>query len=779
MPKEAFAIPVEKLRRVCDPKSFSFADTSEVEPVRGFIGQERAAEALRFGLRVGSPEHHVYATGNMGRGKKRTILCEFLEEEARKNAALGKLSLKDACYLYNFEEPEKPVLVLLEKGQGRKFRKEMEIALKILKRKIPEAFMSKNYAAVKNGMLADLDDSQRNLLESIKKEAENAGLVFSQSRAGYSVSPPPGDNLTPKKRSVFDKKMKIIKKRMQEAYQKMQEAESNINQTMGELNRGVVASMLQMLFNPYFAEYADFPKIARYLKGLEEYTLENIDLFYPGEGNGGQPFDPFAMMQETGRAGFLPFTVNLFVDNGGRDYAPVIFEGNPSFENLFCAIEKKVIMGGYLTNHACLKSGSLALANGGYLVLNIRAVLESPGVWPKLKKTLQDGVLEFEEQFYGLKLASLNPESVPVNLKVVMIGEARLFHLLAEYDSDFLAIFRVKAEFDSEMPLTEENRESYASFISACCQKENLLPFDATAVARMIEQGSRLAASQARLSTEFDEIKDLAVESSYWAAELRAPAVSSEHVRKALRARKARLDLTEEKSRRAINEGMMMVETEGTKVGQINGLAIHFCGDHLFGVPQKITAKTFAGNQGLVNIQRETKMSGPIHDTGLLTLNGYFRETYGKYRSISFSASLSFEQCYGGVEGDSASAAELICLLSSLSGFPVDQSIAITGSVNQNGEIQPIGGVNEKVEGFFDVCRAKGITGGVIIPRQNVQQLMLREDVVEAVREKNFSVFAIKSVDQGFQILTGKPPGEVFEKVKARLEEMAEKKSNK
>ena len=356
-----------------------------------------------------------------------------------------------------------------------------------------------------------------------------------------------------------------------------------------------------------------------------------------------------------------------------------------------------------------------------------------------------------------------------------------LYSLLAQYDPDFLAVFKVKAEFDSEMSLTRDNEESYAGFISACCQKNNLLPFDPTGAAKILEYGARLADSQAKLSTEFDGVEDLIIESSYWAAKGESPSVKSEHVRKALEAKILRLNLAEEKNRQFVKDGMLLVDIEGQKVGQINGLAVYDCGDYRFGAPHRITARTFAGNKGLVSIQRETKMSGSIHGAGILTLSGYFSEKYGKYRPISFSGSISFEQCYSGIEGDSASAAELVCLVSSLSGVPIGQNWAITGSVSQNGEIQPIGGVNEKIEGFFDVCRERGLTGeqGVIVPCQNIQNLMLREDVVEACSQGRFRVCAVKTVDEAIEILMNESANAVDKKVKERLQKIFQEPKSK
>lgn len=664
MLKDELKVPVEKLRLVFNPKDFAFKDTSEVTPIKGFIGQERAVEAIRFGLEVNNREYNIFVTGHTGKGKKKDVLHEFVEEFTQEKAALGGVSPQDVCYVFNFENPNQPKIVFFTKGGGIKFKMQMAVFL--------------------------------------------ANLV----------------------------------------------------------QRNPTARRINHLLKNLYKEYEADPKIIDYLDGLTHYILSGINLFQKGA--------------ESGADYFLPFAVNLFVDNSAKTVSPVIFEGSPDFHDLFYEIRKEFAMGGYFTDHTHLKAGSLALANGGYLILN-QSIFENPGCWQKLKKTLKQGTLTLEEPFYGLQIASLDPEPMPISLKVIIIGEAEIYQLLMKYDHDFRSMFKVKAELDSEMPLIPDNKKKYAGFISACCQKENLLPFDSTGVAKMVEHGARLAESQIRLSTKLDEIKDVAIEANYWAKKLEMPHVQSAHVQKALESQRMRRNLMEEKTRAAINRGTILISTEGQEIGQINSLFVWSLGDYSFGTPVRVTAKTFAGSQGVLSIQRETKMSGPLHDAGIFTLNAYFREEYGKYRPVNFSASISFEQCYEGMEGPSATAAEIFCLISSLSDLPISQSFAVTGAVNQNGEIQPIGGVNEKIEGFFDVCKERGFTGeqGVVIPRQNTQDLMLREDVVSACAEGKFRIYAIENINDGLEILMGVPAKDIRKKVKERLQEMTERSENK
>lgn len=788
--RQGLEVPAEKLRYVCNPQYFHFQSTLEKEPTRGFIGQERAVEAIRFGVNINNPDYHIFITGRTGNGKKRSVLGEFLEKIAAERAVSGGAVLQDVCYIYNFEEPHRPRVVFLDKGAGNDFKGQMEATFESVRQGISDIFRSEEYAAAKNKILNWADQSSYDSLNAVAEQAKKSGLILSQSTEGYYTVPVQKNNsgekplpmseddynnLPEQERSLLDEKQRKIKELMQEASGKARGLEITARQMADKLDKTIVSEILNNIFKPLHEKYAGSPKIINYFSGLKDCVLRNMHLFNPLENNHVQ-LDNFTMLQRNDqiKASVLPFLVNLFVDNSKQEAAPVVFESNPSFKNLFCRIEKEMVEEAYITNHTHLGAGSLCRANGGYLVLDALDILQEPGVWQKLKKTLKQGILEFEEHFNSLWVASLNPEPMPVNLKVIIVGEPYFYDLLVARDPDFLSVFKVKAEFDSETPLNPKALDDYAGFISYCCQKENLLPFDTTAVAKIVEQGARLAEDQASLSTKLDEIKDLAIESSYWAAELRSSLVQSRHVKRALESKRLRVGLTEQKTLEFINRGMLLIDTKGEEIGQINCLLVFDSGDYSFSRPQRIIARTFVGNNGLVSIQREVETSGHIHNTGVLTLCGYFGEKYGKYKQISFSGSISFEQSYHNVEGDSASVAELIALISSLSGLPISQSIAVTGSVNQKGEIQPIGGVNEKIEGFFNTCRSLGLTGeqGVVIPHQNIQNLILREDVVEACREGKFHIYAIKTTDEGLEILMRRSAEEIHQEVRKRLREI-------
>lgn len=795
--RDELRVPVEKLRRICDPDHFSFESTDQVPPVKGFIGQERAVQALELGLEIDNPEYNIFIIANSGISRK-SVLLDHLNKFVGEKAALEDgISLNDFCYVHNFKKPDEPRILTFVMGKGRRFQKQIQVVSKSLQKRIPTLLQSDELMRLEKEIMHEFEDKANKSLDQLQKLARESGfdiqqnpngtmypIILSKQNPGKVISREEYDGLPEGEKEELDadrKKLndgilqmqkKILKMRL-DTFQKIEELEKTF------INEQVLESIFR---SRLLKEYSGYPEALDYLQGLKNYVLDNIaSLFKPEPGMPG--------MEKNGEDRFLPFTVNLLVDNSKAKKAPVIFESNPNFNNLFGKIEKKQVQGGYATSHAHLKAGSLLLANGGYLVLNVLDVLTDPGVWGKLKKTIRYGFLKIEEpmSYLGLFPTSLNPEQIPVRLKVILVGEQMLYQLLVNYDPEFSAIFKVKAETDSEMPLTAENEMAYAGFIALCCQKEdfrreggNLLPFDRSAVAKIKEYGLRLADKQTKLSTEFNKIKELVVESDYWAGKSGSRNVTSEHVKKALEAQRLRANLAENKLQEFIKDKMLLLDTDGKKVGQINGLAVYDLGDYSFGIPSRITAQTFLGRRGVISIDKDVKMSGPIHDKGVHIFLGYFSKKYGTEKPISFSASICFEQSYRGIEGDSASAAELFCLISDLAGLPIKQSIAVTGSVNQKGEIQPIGGVNQKIEGFFDICKERGLNNeqGVIIPHQNVQNLMLREDVVEACQEGKFRVYAIKTVDDGLEILMGDGDNNaeaIHRKVSENLSEMTKK----
>jgi predicted ATP-dependent protease len=516
------------------------------------------------------------------------------------------------------------------------------------------------------------------------------------------------------------------------------------------------------LFDRLIKEYRSSAKIAQYLNDLKTFTLNNLDAF---KGKEEQPQAvPGLLPEYLTRDPFLPFHVNVFVDNSETIGPPVITEPNPNYANLFGKIERRFLLGGYLSDHTMLKPGAVHLANGGYLLLSARDVLSNPAVWPTLKRVIRTKEVRIEDPFEQLGFVSaqgLRPRPMPIDVKIVLIGDAMLYQLLAMYDEDFWEIFKVKADFDFQVDRSKKNMVSFAAFIAGCCEENDMRHFDRTACAKVMEYTSRVVADQKKMSSRFAWIKELVEEAEYWANKERAKLVSARHVEKAIEERRFRHNLPDERIKEMINRGTIMIDVDGSVVGQVNGLSIYALGDVMFGKPARITGRTFLGRGGVINIERESQLSGRVHDKGVLILSGYLGWKYAQDTPLSLSASLCFEQSYEGVDGDSASSAELYALLSSLSEVPIKQNIAVTGSVNQKGELQAIGGVNQKIEGFFQVCMAKGLTGeqGVIMPRQNLHNLMLREEVVTAVRQGKFHVYAVNTVDEGIEILTGIPAG--------------------
>jgi predicted ATP-dependent protease len=518
-------------------------------------------------------------------------------------------------------------------------------------------------------------------------------------------------------------------------------------------------------FGSLFKQYSNWPKITQYLTDLKSYILDNLEAFKGTE----EPVNPMfgAPLSQVigGRNPFLPFEVNVFVDNSEAKGPPVIVESNPNFGNMFGKIERRFLMGGYLSDHTMLKAGALNKANNGYVLISINDVLMNPGVWPALKRAISNKEVRIEDPFeqYGFMAPQgLRPEPMSIKIKVILTGDPMLYQLLSIYDEDFWEIFKVKADFDSEIENTRDNMMAYAAFLSGCCDECEAKHFDPSGVAKIIEYSARMVADQERLSSRFAQIKNWIEEANYWALKDNARFISARHVQKAMDERLFRHNLIDERIQDLISRGTIMIDTEGEVVGQVNGLSVYSLGDISFGKPSRITAKTFLGRGGVINIERESQLSGPIHNKGVMILSGYLGWKYAQDKPLSLSASLCFEQSYEGVEGDSASSAELYAIISSLSELPIRQTIAVTGSVNQKGEIQPIGGVNQKIEGFFKLCQAKGFSGdqGVLIPHQNLRNLMLREEVVEAVRQGQFHIYSARTVDEGIEILTGASAGE-------------------
>jgi len=774
MQLEKYEVTVSKLRWQCDPKLFQFECTKDLSPLREFIGQERAIRAVEFGLNMNNAGYNIYVAGLTGTGKT-SVVKTYIERLIKERESRGEaFQLDDWCYFYNFKEPDRPQIVSLPQGKGKGFQSQLTELLARVKDELGKAFSSEEYQTQKKKMVEEGRIKQQKVFETISQEARKQGFTFQMTPVGPALIPliesrPMEESeylaLEETTRTELEAKRANLRKKLQAGFERASSVERQTVERLKKADKDIGEFTVSRLFAPLFAEYSDLPKVGQYLTDLKSYTLDNLNLFKATE----EPVHPVFGVPVSQVAGernpFLPFQINVFVDNSTAKGPPVVIEPNPNFGNIFGKIERRFLLGGYLSDHTMLKPGALSLANGGYLLLSAQDVLTNPGVWPSLKRAIKNKEVRIEdpfEQFGLIAPQGMRPEPMPITVKIVLIGDALVYQLLSMYDEDFWEIFKVKADFNFEIEKTEQNMLDYAAFIAGCCEECEARPFDPSGVARTIEYSARMVANQEKLSSRFAQIKELIEEANYWASKDKARFISASHVQKAIDEKLFRHNLIEERIQDMINRGTIMIDAEGAVVGQVNGLSIYTLGDITFGKPSRITAKTFMGRGGVINIERESQLSGPIHDKGVMILSGYLGWKYAQDKPLSLSASLCFEQSYEGVEGDSASSAELYAILSSLSEMPIKQNIAVTGSVNQKGEIQPIGGVNHKIEGFFQVCQAKGLTGdqGVLIPHQNLRNLMLREEVVEAVRSGQFHIYTAKTIDEGIEVLTSIPAGE-------------------
>ena len=795
-----YAVQVDKLRWECDPRLFEFECTKDLAPLREFVGQERATRAVEFGLNMVRSGYNIYVAGLTGTGKT-SVVKAYIEKAIKERENRGEtFDLDDWCYLYNFKEPDSPRIVSLPQGKGKAFREEVTSLLNKVRQGLGQAFSSEEYKNQKQKTVEEVQTKQQKLFEEISSEARRQGFILQMAPTGPVLIPIREDRpmqeqeylaLDEDTKKQLDTKQAELRKKLKASFETASNVQTKAIDRLQKVDKDIGEYTVSGLFGSLFEQYSKWPKVTQYLTDLKAYVLDNLELFKGTE----EPIHPIFGVPLSqvigGRNPFLPFQVNVFVDNSEAKGPPVIVESNPNFGNIFGKVERRFVFGGYLSDHTMLKAGALSQANGGYLLLGVNDVLMNPGVWPALKRAIKNREVRIEdpfEQFGLIAPQGLRPEPMPISVKVILIGDAMLYQLLSMYDEDFWEIFKVKADFNFEIEKTRDNMLAYAAFLSGCCEECEARHFDPTGVAKVIEYSARMVADQERLSSRFAQVKDWIEEANYWASLDNARFISASHVQKAIDERLFRHNLIDERIRDMINRGTIMIDTEGTVIGQVNGLSVYTLGDITFGKPSRITAKTFLGRGGVINIERESELSGPIHNKGVMILSGYLGWKYAQDRPLSLSASLCFEQSYEGVEGDSASSTELYAILSSLSDIPIKQGVAVTGSVNQKGEIQPIGGVNQKIESFFKVCQAKGLTGdqGVLIPCQNLRNLMLHEEVVDAVRQGQFHIYSAKTIDEGIEILTGVlagerqkdgtyPDGTINYLVDKRLKEMAER----
>lgn len=772
----SFAVPLEKLRWRCDPSLLPYGCTSEMVPLADFIGQERGIRAIEFGLGVNKPGFNIFVTGLTGTGKT-TIIKSFLKKVTAEMSRPEEDSAvpEDWCYVYNFSDPDRPLALDVRRGWGKILKKDMEAFIHDLQQEVKRTFESEEFARQRQGMVEGMQKQHQGIMEKVMEEGRKSGFAVRLAPAGMVMIPLRKDgkamqedeylNLPAEEKKEMEERQSGVGKRVDQALREGKKLEREINAKLETLDRQAGEYLVHIPLSELKEKYRDYPKVVRYFDAVKDHILLNLGNFKGTEG--AQEKEPLAFLQaaEAPSDPFVPYRINVFVDNSETQGPPIVIETNPTYHNLFGVVEKRSVMGGFVSDFTKIKAGSINRANGGYLVLYDRDVLSNPGVWEALKRVIknQEHCIEEPASFFGwIPPQGLRPEPIPTRTKVIMIGDPMVYQYLSSMDLDFRETFKVKADFDFQIDKSKDNIVSYACFISACCQRDGLRHFDASGIAEIVEHGARLVEDQEKLSTRFSDILDVLIESDYWAGKDGSELVTGQHVEKALEEKTFRLNLIEEKLQEMIAEGTLLVDVEGAVVGQVNGLAIYQMGDFSFGKPSRITCKTFLGRGGIINIEREAKLSGRTHDKGVLILSGYLGSNYAQDRPLSLSISICFEQSYEGIDGDSASSTELYAILSSLSQVPIKQGIAVTGSVNQNGEIQAIGGINRKIEGFFDVCRLRGLTGdqGVLVPRANLKNLMLRREMVEAVRMGKFIIYAVGTIDEGIEVLTGVPAGE-------------------
>lgn len=787
-------LPAEALCWHCEATEFAFETTDEVEDLTDVIGQERAVEAIRFAVGMRRQGYNLFAFGPPGIGKH-ALVRRFLEEKA-----MSEPAPPNWCYVNNFKEPGRPRALKLPAGRGAAFRQDMEHFVDDLRSAIPAAFESEEHRTRRQVLEEEFRERQEHALAEVEREAKERaialvrtpmGPAFAPVREGKVVSPEVFQSFAKAEREQVESDILALQKRLQATMQQAPVWLKETREKVRELNRETAMFAVGHLIEALRAAYEDLPEVVRYLEAVQQDVTENVDAFLrPPDGPTAESPRPTRRHDES--AHLRRYRVNLLVDHGDSERAPIVYEDNPAYDRLIGRIEHRAEMGTFLTDFDLIKPGALHRANGGYLILDAHKVLLQPMAWQELKRALFAKEIRIEPLGRALGLlstVSLEPEPIPLDLKVALVGERLLYYLLSTHDPEFTDLFKVAADFDERIERTPETEQLYAGLVATLARKEGLKPFDRGAVARVAEHGARLAGDAERLSTHTDNLRDLLREADYWADEVGRKVVTAADVERAIDAEIHRLDRMRERTQEEIRRGTILVDTDGAKAGQVNGLSVVSLGGFSFGRPNRITARVRMGRGDVVDIEREVALGGPIHSKGVLILVGYLGARYAMDQPLSLSASLVFEQSYSGVEGDSASSAELYALLSALADMALKQSLAVTGSVNQHGEVQAIGGVNEKIEGFFDLCADRGLNGeqGVLIPASNVKHLMLRRRVVEAVEAGKFHIYPVETIDQGIEILTGMPAGErgpdgaftrgsVNQRVEARLMELAEKR---
>ena len=756
------------LKDICSTNIFNFETTKEIDDVSDLIyGQERALNALEFGIDIDVKGYNLYIEGSAGIGKT-MYTKNFLEDRAAKDKVPN-----DWCYIYNFENPNEPIAVSFPAGQGSVFKETMEGFVKDIRRDIKKTFNNDDFEKEKQIIKQEFEAKRELLLEKLNKRTMVQGFrVQSTANGVYMMPVLDGRTLEEEEFEALDESIKrefeersaLVQEQIFQALAEIKAIERESEKKIDEWQSNIALMTINVHVNSIKANYKRNKKIGHYLDNVKKDILKNISLFLAPKDDAKTPQSPQQMQKPELKEPWLNYRVNLLVDNSKQEGAPVIMDNNYSYNNIFGGLEYENQYGALKTDFTMIKPGLLHQANGGYIVFQIKDLLTNPVCYEALKKAIKVKQIAIEnsaEQRTGMILVSVKPEPIPLHVKVVLIGNSNIYHTLLSMDDDFRKLFKIKVEFEEDAPKNQENIERLTRFVKSFCNQENLLDLDRTAMAKLVEYTSKLSGDKEKLSTQFSEIGEIVGEASQWAKIDKSKIITKEYLEKALYERVERIKKYDTRYLQMIKEEALLIDTKGYVTGQINGLTVMTIGDYSFGKPARITASTYMGRQGIVNIEREVEMSGPSHSKGVMILTGYLGDQFAQEMPLALSANLCFEQLYGGVDGDSASSTELYAILSSLSGIPINQSIAVTGSVNQKGEIQPIGGVNEKIEGFYQTCKLQGFNGlqGAMIPAQNVRNLHLSDEIIDAVKKGKFHIYAIKTIDEGIEILTGVPAG--------------------
>ncbi|MCE5243674.1 MAG: ATP-binding protein [Syntrophobacteraceae bacterium] len=798
MPNQVPELKSTELRARIAPELLPFENTGSLEEQQErVVGQDRAIDAIKFGMGMKESGYNIFIAGPAKAGLT-YIAKTYIERQAKEEP-----TPPDWCYVYNFKEPDKPKSLKVSAGKGKQLKKDMNEFIATLQAKIPEVFDSDDYRAKESEVHQAFERIRRDIIDELSQQAKEEGFILQFSQVGMVIIPANKEgepmtqddlrHLSEEERLSLREKSDQLHEKMKDAIKKIREAEAEFKEKHTKLDSEIALFVVGQLMDTYEERYQDEPQVQEYFKMVQEDILENIDDFkkkpeaqqQQAPQAGGPPF-PVPQRETT----FRKYDVNVLIDNSETEGAPVVIESNPAYPNIFGSIERQAWFGALFTDHTMIKAGALHKANGGYLVMKALDLLKWYISYEALKRALRDKEIKIEDlgELYGIfSTRTIRPEPIPLSLKIVLTGDPYIYQLLFTYDERFQKLFKVKAHMDTQMDHQEDNVLESARMMSRYCKEHHLRHLDRSGVARILEYSMELTEDRDKLTLEFGNISDLLKESNYFAGLDGAETIHAGHVEEAIKKRIYRASLIEDRVKEYIEKDIFWIEVDGEKVGQVNGLSVLMTGDHVFGKPNRITATVSIGREGMVSIDRESKMSGSTHTKGLMILSSLLKERFAQSRPISLTASLCFEQSYGMIDGDSASSTEFYVLLSAISGIPIRQGVAVTGSVSQKGEIQPIGGVNHKIKGFFDICKFKGLTGdqGVMIPSKNVRNLMLESEVVEAVEQGKFHIWPVSTVEEGIEVLTGIPAGKiqedgmypeetVFHKVDERLRKMGE-----